>query len=390
MKAKDKVDIYIVGGYVRDRLIGRECKDHDYVVVGATPEWMRAANFKQVGADFPVFLHHESGDEFALARKERKVAAGYHGFETDFDPSVTLEDDLFRRDLTINAMARKVLGWNEFGHAKLSDEIIDPFNGQEDLKNGVLRHVSEAFAEDPVRVLRAARFAARYNFTVADETLDLMKQLVRDGELNHLTPERVWAETEKALTEPYCSQYFTVLDSVGALEVIIPEIAYAIRLGTNRMLDALNVAVEEGCSIAEVFAVFATHMQPSDVEAVCDRVRAPNDVKSLAVRISRVFPPVLLGEPGDAEQIMDILESMDAFRDADATFSLYMVTRAFKDDLLIRDANIVDIASLVCQLISFDNLNETQKNTLRGPQIGKAIRDLRIAHIKRIFKKYPY
>lgn len=194
-----KFEIYAVGGYVRDRLLGRDPKDHDYVVVGATAKDMVDAGFEPIEASFPVFLHPKTRDEFALARKERKVGVGYLGFEVFFDPTVTIEDDLYRRDLTVNAMARRVIGWNELGHAKLSDEIVDPFGGQQDLKDGVLRHVSEAFAEDPVRVLRAARFAARYEFDVHPETIELMAKVA--PELDHVPQERIWAEFEKGLME---------------------------------------------------------------------------------------------------------------------------------------------------------------------------------------------
>lgn len=201
---------YIVGGAVRDLLLGRKPKDIDYVWVGATPDDMFAMRFRRVGADFPVFLDDE-GNEHALARTERKTGHGYNGFETTFDPSVTLEDDLRRRDLTINAMALD----------PDTNEIIDPFGGQEDLKNGVLRHVSEAFAEDPLRVLRVARFAARYNFVVHASTLDLMRELVDKGEMEHLTKERVWAEMSHAIRGRFPHRFFIVLDDCGAFEDVL-------------------------------------------------------------------------------------------------------------------------------------------------------------------------
>lgn len=207
---------YIVGGYVRDRLLGREGKDHDFVVVGSTPEEMLDRGFQQVGANFPVFLHPLTGDEFALARTEKKVAAGYNGFETEFGTDVTLEQDLFRRDLTINSMAREVISFNELGHAKLSDEIIDPYGGQADLKHKILRHTSEAFAEDPVRVLRTARFAARYNnFKIAKETIKLMGEICH--ELNAVPGERIWAEFEKGLMEKEPGNMMRALYDCGAL-----------------------------------------------------------------------------------------------------------------------------------------------------------------------------
>ena len=208
--------IYLVGGAVRDRLLGLDVADRDYVVVGATPDEMLRLGYKPVGKDFPVFLHPQSGEEYALARTERKTGRGYHGFAFHADASVTLEQDLQRRDLTINAMAMDGDG-----------AIIDPFGGRRDLEQRVLRHVSPAFAEDPVRVLRVARFAARYaslGFRVADETLALMRAMVDDGEVDHLVPERVWAETRKALTEPRPSAFLRVLRDCSALRIVFPEI----------------------------------------------------------------------------------------------------------------------------------------------------------------------
>lgn len=215
------ITVYIVGGYVRDRLLGKTTKDHDFVVVGGTIELMEECGFKQVGASFPVFLA-DNGDEYALARLEVKEGNGYHGFKTVFSPNITLQDDLSRRDLTINAMARRVVGWNELGHAKLDDEVIDYFGGITDLENRCLRHVSDAFAEDPVRTLRCARFAARYQFNVHPSTIELMKHLGNQGEYSHLTPERVWAETEKAITEPYSTLYADILNDTGYLNDILP------------------------------------------------------------------------------------------------------------------------------------------------------------------------
>lgn len=198
--------IYEVGGCVRDRILGKEPKDIDYVVVGSSEEEMYSLGYTLVGKDFPVFLHPQTGYEYALARKEKKVGAGYSGFETDVF-NVSLEEDLFRRDLTINAIAMDSSG-----------KIIDPYNGAVDLKLGILRHVSKHFAEDPVRILRIARFSARYNFLIADETYDLMKHMVKNGEFNHLTKERVWAEIEKSLEESHLQNFFTALEKIGALE----------------------------------------------------------------------------------------------------------------------------------------------------------------------------
>lgn len=202
--------IYIVGGAVRDLLLGLEPKDVDYVVVGATPQWMFDRGYKQVGADFPVFLD-DKGNEWALARTERKSGRGYAGFETKFDPTITIEADLARRDLTINAMAMEYVN---------RDVIIDPFNGQADLKAGILRHTSEAFADDPLRVLRLARFAARYNFTVADETIVMARRVVLSGELDALSKERIWTELMKGFSEKNPEVMLDVLEVVGALRTL--------------------------------------------------------------------------------------------------------------------------------------------------------------------------
>lgn len=207
---------YLVGGAVRDELLGAPVRDQDFVVVGATGDQMLAAGFKQVGKDFPVFLD-DDGTEYALARAERKVGPGYHGFEFLADASVSLEEDLLRRDLTINAIARNLV----------TGELVDPYNGQHDLANGVLRHVSPAFAEDPVRILRVARFMARYadrGFTVAPETMDLMRSMVENGEVDHLVPERVWAEFTKACNETQPSKFLATLRDCGALARILPEV----------------------------------------------------------------------------------------------------------------------------------------------------------------------
>ncbi|MBA8887156.1 tRNA nucleotidyltransferase (CCA-adding enzyme) [Dokdonella fugitiva] len=208
--------IYLVGGAVRDRLLGLDVADRDFVVVGATPEEMRAAGYRPVGKDFPVFLHPRTQEEYALARTERKTGRGYHGFAVDADPSVTLEQDLERRDLTINAMAIDERG-----------DVVDPFGGRRDLEQRLLRHVSPAFVEDPVRVLRVARFAARYaplGFRIADETRALMRRMVDDGEVDHLVAERVWAEMRKALAEPAPSAFLRALRDCGALRAILPEV----------------------------------------------------------------------------------------------------------------------------------------------------------------------
>jgi tRNA nucleotidyltransferase (CCA-adding enzyme) len=210
------MQVYLVGGAVRDEQLGRPVSERDWCVVGATPDEMRELGYRQVGRDFPVFLHPESGEEYALARTERKTAAGYHGFEFDTDPDVTIEQDLGRRDLTINAIAKDMDG-----------NIVDPFNGIADIERRVLRHVSDAFTEDPVRILRVARFAARFaslGFEVAPETMQLMRSMVDEGEVVALVQDRVWKETERALEGNSCRVYFETLRACGALRVLFPEV----------------------------------------------------------------------------------------------------------------------------------------------------------------------
>jgi tRNA nucleotidyltransferase (CCA-adding enzyme) len=252
------MQVYLVGGAVRDRLLGRKVSERDWVVVGATPAELERAGYVSVGRDFPVFLHPRTKEEHALARLERKTGPGYRGFTTEFSPGVTLEDDLRRRDLTINAMAEDDAG-----------RVIDPYGGRRDLEARLLRHVSEAFAEDPVRILRVARFAARYaplGFQVAAETLELMRKMVADGEAGTLVAERVWAETEKALGEDRPDVFIQVLRDCGALKIIYPEIDALfgvpqpekwhpeIDTGIHQLL-ALREAVRLGGGIAVRFAV---------------------------------------------------------------------------------------------------------------------------------------
>src|SRR5580698_5587576 len=254
------MQVYLVGGAVRDRLLGRAVGEQDWVVVGATPGELTAQGYTPVGKDFPVFLHPTSKEEYALARQERKVAPGYHGLITVFSPQVTLEEDLKRRDLTINAMAEDAAG-----------NIVDPFGGRRDLTARLLRHVSAAFVEDPVRVLRVARFAARFadeGFRIAPETAALMAHITVSGEIAALTPERVWRETARALLEPHPEVYFEILRDCGALAVLMPEVAALqgvpqpakwhpeIDTFVHVML-ALGIAARQQASLAVRYAVLA-------------------------------------------------------------------------------------------------------------------------------------
>ena len=301
--------VYLVGGAVRDHLLGHPYHEKDYVVVGATPEQLLAQGYQPVGKDFPVFLHPQTKEEYALARTERKSGQGYHGFEFYTDTSVTLEEDLIRRDLTINAMAM-----DEDGN------VYDPYKGQQDLTDRILRHVSNAFLEDPLRVLRIARFAARYKslgFTVASETLALMQQLAESGELQALTPEQVWKETSRALMENHADEYFETLRRCGALKVLFPELdaLYGIPQRTEyhpeidsgiHTMMSLQQACKANYSLDVRFAVLVHDLgkalTPADelprhimheergvklVTEVCDRLKVPTNTKQLAIAVCK-------------------------------------------------------------------------------------------------------
>jgi tRNA nucleotidyltransferase (CCA-adding enzyme) len=289
---------YIVGGAVRDALLGLPVQDRDHVVVGTTPEAMEQAGFRPVGRDFPVFLHPDTHEEYALARTERKTALGYRGFQVYAAPDVTLEQDLARRDLTINAMARGEDG-----------ALIDPFHGERDLRAGVLRHVSAAFVEDPVRILRVARFAARFGFEVAPETMTLMREIVAAGEADALVPERVWQEFAKGLMERAPRRMFDVLAACGALARVLPEWR---DIDAPRALDALDGAAADGAALPLRWAVLFASVDASAAEVTSARVRAPSDCRDLAVLVAA--QRVAFDTARDAPALLDVLQACDAFR----------------------------------------------------------------------------
>jgi tRNA nucleotidyltransferase (CCA-adding enzyme) len=293
---------YVVGGAVRDELLGLPVQDHDWVVVGATPEDMIAKGFRPVGKDFPVFLHPHTHEEYALARTERKTAPGYHGFVFHTAPDVKLEDDLIRRDLTINAMARADDG-----------TIVDPYGGLKDLKDRVFRHVSPAFAEDPVRILRLARFAARFpEFTVASTTLALMRSMVEAGEVDALVPERVWQELARGLMEPKPSRMLAVLRDCGALARILPELDAR---WSADMLRVIDHAAAQGYGLPVRFAVLM-----HDVGQIADlskRLRVPTECRDLAVMTAREHGNVNRALELQPDSIVSLFERCDAFRKPD-------------------------------------------------------------------------
>lgn len=328
------MQVYCVGGAVRDELLGLSVQDRDFVVVGSTPTEMEAAGYKPVGKDFPVFLHPNTRDEYALARTERKTAKGYKGFQVHADPDVTLEQDLARRDLTINAIAK-----DESGH------LIDPYSGIQDLKDKVLRHVSPAFSEDPVRILRAARFAARFiDFDVAPATMDLMREMVEKGEVDALVPERVWQEISKGLMEEKPSRMFEVLRACGALKKIMPELDALwgvpqpanhhpeIDTGVHVMM-VIDYAASKQYQLPVRFAALMHDLgkgtTPKDLlprhigheqrsvnllQVLCKRLRVPNDCKELAHIVAKFHGKVHQVEEMRPETLLQFLVETDAIR----------------------------------------------------------------------------
>ena len=403
------MEIYLVGGAVRDELLDRSVSERDWVVVGATPAELESRGYRPVGKDFPVFLHPQTGEEYALARLERKVAPGYRGFTTEFSPSVTLEQDLARRDLTINAMARDIAG-----------NIIDPFGGRADLDKRLLRHVSPAFVEDPVRILRVARFIARFahlGFSVAPETLTLMRRMVDAGEADALVPERVWRELARALDEPTPRAAIELLREVGALRVILPELDALfgvpqrpewhpeVDTGEHTLL-ALQVAASRGASQAVRFAVLVHDLGKAltpraewprhhahetlglpAIEALCARLRVPQEHRELGLLASRFHTHVHRGLELRTSTLLELLEHCDAFRrptrfaefleacECDARGRLGFAEKPYPQRARVEQA--FEIARAV-------SLTESEREGLDGAAIGERLRSKRLAALKRI------
>jgi len=344
------METYLVGGAVRDALMGLPVQDRDWVVVGATPQALIEQGYMQVGRDFPVFLHPETLDEVALARTERKTAPGYQGFAVHAAPEVTLKEDLARRDLTINSIAvharlARVNGTFDVEKWRAEGALVDPFGGQNDIANRVLRHVTPAFREDPVRILRLARFAARFtDFTVAPETMDLMRHMVEDGEADHLVAERVWQELAKGLMEPQPSRMFAVLRDCGALRRLLPELDRLwgvpqpekhhpeIDTGVHVML-VLDEAARANACLAIRFACLTHDLGKGSTPAeqwprhigheergvkllrtLCQRLRVPTECAELAQVVAREHGNIHRSGDFGAEAVVRLLERCDAFR----------------------------------------------------------------------------
>ncbi len=404
--------VYLVGGAVRDQLLGYPIKENDWVVVGSTPSELLQQGFQQVGKDFPVFLHPSSHEEYALARTERKRGPGYYGFACDYNPNVTLEEDLARRDLTINAMAKS-----------LSGELIDPYHGQNDLNLKQLRHVSPAFIEDPVRVLRVARFAARYHhlgFRLAKETKNLMYAMCKSGELNHLVAERVWQEWMRSLSEKNPEVFITILRECGALQVILPELDALFGVPNPR---AYHPEVDSGVHTLMVIAAASTISTMSKIrfaasvhdlgkgitpmgiwpshhgheqlgvnliKALCERLRIPVEYKKFAQTVSQFHLLIHRFFELRPETLVSVLEKADAFRRPQQFKELLQVCKA---DQFGKGKRFDEYPQEQAWL---DVLSETQKISaksfieqgLQGEAIRKALHDQRVSCIQQFLENY--
>ncbi|MEP3563383.1 MAG: multifunctional CCA tRNA nucleotidyl transferase/2'3'-cyclic phosphodiesterase/2'nucleotidase/phosphatase [Marinobacter sp.] len=361
------MEIYLVGGAVRDGRLGIPVKDRDWVVVGATPEAMKQKGYRQVGADFPVFLHPETGEEYALARTERKQGHGYHGFTVYSAPDVTLEDDLLRRDLTINAMAEREDG-----------TLVDPFNGLADLEQKTLRHVSEAFAEDPLRILRTARFAARFHplgFTICADTMTLMRGMIRDGELEHLVPERVWQEVQRALHEKAPSVFFEVLHELGALDILMPELAHTEHFQAG--LHALQCIGSQNSTTAQRFAALLSALPEPEASTRAITMKSPNDCRDLT-RLVCLFAD-WLSQHNDGtlppEAVLDMFDQADLWRRPERFEQLVVALACTPHKQHVEPLN------RAAESAKDVSPQELLKQGFKGKELGNAIRNERLARI---------
>lgn len=400
--------LYLVGGAIRDEMLGLPVLERDWVITGATPQMLLDRGYRQVGAAFPVFLHPENSEEYALARTERKQGRGYHGFSVDFDPDIRIEQDLERRDLTINAMARGPDG-----------ALVDPYGGAQDLRGRVLRHVSPAFSEDPLRVLRVARFAARFSelgFTVHPDTQALMQELTQSGELDHLVPERAWTEIRKAMRTPRPSVFIEVLRDCGAIHQLLPEVAalfgvpqtarYHPEIDTGlHTLMALDAAARAGASedarVAVLLHDLGKGLTPAGelpshkghesaglplVEAVCERYRVPNATRRTALQVCEFHlrcHRILEARPAT---VMRLLEGLDAIRQPDITDFLDACEADFHGRTGWEERAYPQAGRVRAALGAAREVRAAQlvAQGLAGPALGEALRGARIDAISQL------
>ncbi len=403
------MQIYMVGGAVRDKLLGRPVNDHDWVVVGATPEQMVALGYLPVGRDFPVFLHPETREEYALARTERKSGPGYRGFEVHSSPDVTLEEDLSRRDLTINAIATSAYGISAGG-------IFDPYFGARDIEARVLRHVTDAFREDPVRILRVARFAARFtDFTVAPETMQLMREMVQHGEVDHLVAERVWQELARGLMEEEPSRMFGVLRECGALQVLLPEVArlwgvpqraeYHPEVDTGvhvmmvldmsaRLQAPLTVRfaclthdLGKGTTAADVLPRHIGHEQRSArlLKDVATRLRVPVDCRELADVVAREHGNIHRSAELSAPALVRLLERCDAIRQPERFGQVLLACECdargrlgLEESAYPQRPRLAAVLAAAQSVVTRDIAAQGAAEGVSGPQVGALIHQARV------------
>ena len=407
------MEVYLVGGAVRDELLGLPVKERDWCVVGATPDELEDLGYRPVGRDFPVFLHPETAEEYALARTERKTAAGYHGFVFYTSPDVTIDEDLGRRDLTINAIARNRNG-----------ELIDPFNGRHDIDKKLLRHVSNAFAEDPVRILRTARFAARFHslgFRVADETMQLMNDMVCNGEVDALVPDRVWKETEAALADSRPDVYFEVLHTCGALKAVFPEIEALFGVPQP---EKWHPEIDSGVHTLMVLQQAALLSQDIDVrfaalvhdlgkattrkselpkhpghearsvrliESLAKRLPVPNACRELACLAAEFHTHCHRAFELRPSTILKVFDRADAFRRTERFDKLMLVCEADargRTGLENRDYPQADFFRAARRAAADVEVNDLTAGDLTGAEIGKAIHKRRQHAVERFRKTY--
>jgi len=403
----DALEVYRVGGAIRDRLLGLPVADSDFVVVGADPETLAGRGFRPVGRDFPVFLHPDSGDEFALARTERKSGAGYSGFTFHTGPDVSLDDDLRRRDLTINAIAEDRNG-----------RLVDPFGGRRDLDRRVLRHVSPAFVEDPVRLLRLARFATRFpGFAVADDTLALARRLVDSGEVDHLVPERVWQEMQRALMHPRPSRFFRLLREFGALQRLLPEVDRLFGVpqvarwhpeidAGDHVMRVLDVAAADDRALPVRFAALVHDLgkgiTPADalpshpghettglplVEAVCDRLRVPTACRELGRLVCEHHLNVHRAATLRPATLVRLLRRVDAWRRPERFEQFLQACQADRQGRKGRVASPVpeiDLMRRAAAVTAEVDGRALAGHGLRGAALGSAIDNERIERVRRL------
>lgn len=382
---KQKMKIYLVGGAVRDELLGYPVVEHDYVVVGASPEEMTAQGFIPVGKDFPVFLHPDTKDEYALARTERKCGHGYHGFEFNTAPNVTLEEDLKRRDLTVNAIAKSESG-----------EIIDPLGGRQDIQNKTLKHIGDAFQEDPVRILRIARFAARYahlGFTIHPDTMQLMQTMVKAGEVDHLVPERVWKEFSRALEEKSPHIFITSLFGCGALRVIAPTIANLLQtekcdVNEHSAIKALVLASQSSKSIKIRLATFLREINEESLTSeFFQSLSIPNECRDLIRVTAQSREAVNHASHSTPEEIVELFTRTDAFRKPERFLEMLECAKIFHEAnheaKELPQYNFLHACLTAC-------LNVLPapfvKQGFKGPDIGKKVQEERVRVISQMEK----